>query len=112
LLLESLPEYLSGTREPIPQDHSKASFTTRLTRDSGYFDENNPPPKEKLKLMIRAYYPWPGVWTKTELKGEQKRVKFLPEDQLHVQDKNPMTIKDFLNGYPEKREWLKQLGVF
>lgn len=110
MLIESLPKYVSGQLKPTEQDHAKASFTQRLTRDSGFFDSSNPPTKEKLQLMIKSLYPWPGVWTTTELKGEQKRVKFLPEGKLHVQDKKPMFVKDFLNGYPEKQEWLKKLG--
>lgn len=106
VLAEVLPKYLSGALETTPQDHTKASFTTRLTRDSGFFEETNPPKPEKLKQMINAFYPWPGVWTKTMLKGEVKRIKFLPQNKIHVQDKKPMPHKDFLNGYPEKKEWL------
>lgn len=109
LLEESLPQYINNALDPIPQDHTKATFTTRLTRDSGYFDEDTPPLAEKLKKMINAFYPWPGVWTKTKLKGEVKRIKFLPENKVHVQDKKPMTYKDFLNGYPEKKQWLEKL---
>ena len=49
--------------------------------------------------MIRAYYPWPGVWTKTKIKEKEVLVKFLPEKKIQVESGNDMTYKDFLNGY-------------
>jgi methionyl-tRNA formyltransferase len=112
LLIKTLQRYLEGSLIPKPQDDIKATFTKRLTRQSGYFASDTPPKTDVIQSLIRAYYPWPGVWTTIELKGEQKRIKFLPDGKVHVQDKKPMSYKDFLNGYPEKREWLKELGVF
>jgi methionyl-tRNA formyltransferase len=59
--------------------------------------------------MIRAYYPWPGVWTKMKLNDKETRIKFLPGNMLQVEGKKPQTVKDFLNGYPEAKLWLERL---
>jgi methionyl-tRNA formyltransferase len=112
LLLDVLPPYLSGKLIPTSQDDTKATFTKKLTRNSGFIDvsslENKNVQKEVAR-KIRAYYPWPGVWTKTTIKDKEVRIKLLPADTLQVEGKNPMSYKDFVNGYPEKREWLSKL---
>lgn len=105
LLSQVLPAYLSEEITPLPQDDTKATFTQKLTRDSGYIDSHS----GEIVRKIRAYYPWPGVWTKTVLKEKEVRIKLLPEERLQVEGKKPMSYKDFLNGYPEKREWLNTL---
>jgi methionyl-tRNA formyltransferase len=114
-LLETvLPSYLSGKLVPTPQDDTKASFTKKLTRDAGYIDSSlleNKQLKEEIARKIRAYYPWPGVWTKTHIKDKEIRIKLLPQEMLQVEGKKPMSYKDFINGYPEKREWLRKLSL-
>ncbi len=79
-----------------PQDHSKAIYCPLYTRNSGYFDINSPPEPEKLDRMIRAYYPWPGVWTR----WKNKIVKFLPGKLLQMEGGKPTPLKVFLNNYP------------
>src|SRR3989344_3667901 len=75
MLVSVLPDYLSGKLIPKEQDHKKATFTNDLTRESGYIDSNNPPSKEIIDRMIRAYYPWPGVWTLLRLKATEGQAK-------------------------------------
>ncbi len=100
-------------QEPVnekQQDHSQATFTEHLTRQSGFFDIQNPPDRKQFDRMIRAYHPWPGVWTKLQMaNGVWRIVKFLPEQKLQVEGKKPVSYKDFLNGYPEMRE---KIGKF
>lgn len=96
-LLESiLPQYIEENIYLKPQDDSKATYCQRTTKEDGYFDINNPPTPEILDRIIRAYYPWPTVWTK----WEGKIVKFLPGGLIQMEGKKPMPLKDFLNGYP------------
>lgn len=96
LLREIIPEFIHGTIPLQEQDHSKATYTKIITKDDGYFDINNPPSPESLDRMIRAYYSWPGVWTR----WNGKIVKFLPKEAVQMEGKKPMLLKDFLNGYP------------
>ncbi len=105
-----------------PQDHSKATYCDKLTRESGFFDINppagGPPSPGQLDRMIRAYFPWPGVWTTIMINDKGLRIKFLPaspaggpEKKLQVEGGKPMSVKDFLNGYPQMKEAIEKLGV-
>lgn len=97
ILPQIIEDFVAGKIKLVEQDHSQASFSERLTREEGYFDIDNPPSSEILDRMIRAYYPWPGVWTK----WSGKIVKFLPNQIMQMEGKKPISFKDFLNGYPD-----------
>lgn len=105
ILPNIIKDFVNGGTIPHGQNDTKAVFCQKLTKDSGYFDINNPPSPEVLDRMIRAYHPWPGVWTYWEVqsaKGKVKRVvKFLPEGKIQMEGKKPISFKDFLNGYPD-----------
>ncbi len=97
ILPKIIEDFVAGKIIPVEQDHSKATYCERLTRKSGYFPIDNPPSPETLDKMIRAYYPWPGVWTKW--KG--KIIKLHPRGVIQMEGKKPLSKKDFLNGYPD-----------
>jgi len=108
LLEDTLPKYLSGDLIPKPQDDSKATFTRIFVKNDGLIDIKNLPNIEKLDNMIRAFYPWPGAWTMTDVgKANAKIVKFLPGNLIQVEGKKEMSYKDFLNGYPKANLKLK-----
>lgn len=100
IIIPVIEDYINGKARPQKQDESKASNTARMSKSDGQIDLNNPPDKEKLDRMIRAYFPWPTVWTRININGKEKIVKFLPDHKLQVEGGKPMSIKDFLNGYP------------
>lgn len=108
---DMLPDILkhieNDSVELTPQDDSQATFCKQVTRDDGFLDPDNLPSKEQIDRMIRAYYPWPGVWSKITVKNEEVRIKFFPNNEIQLEGKKRMTLKDFLNGYPELREELK-----
>lgn len=92
-----LEDFIQGRIQPKEQNHAEASFCKLLTKESGYFDIDNPPSTEQLDRLIRAYYPWPGVWTK----WNGKIVKFLPEKMMQMEGKKAIPLRDFQNGYPD-----------
>ena len=109
LLLDTLAKFIIGKVKPKKQNEVRASYCYLLKKDAGYFDINNPPTPEVLDKMIRAYYPWPGVWTKWSpsrhpdpalLEKDLKIIKFLPGNLIQIEGKKAMSKKDFLNGYP------------
>lgn len=107
LLVLVIKQYLENSIQSTPQDPKKANYTKQFTKEDGYFDIDNPPFPEVLDKMIRAYHPWPGVWTRwspsakaTEDKNK-KIVKFLPEGLMQMEGKKAIPLKDFLNGYPD-----------
>lgn len=107
LLDECLKDYILGKITPFPQNDEEATYTKQLTRIDGYVEMAN----GKLERMIRAYYPWPGVWTRLTLGKEAKTkiIKFLPGEKIQVEGGKPMNYKDFLNGYPQGQTILKML---
>ena len=96
LLIKVLPQFIQGKIFPKSQNHQKATFTKIIKKEDGYFDINNPSSLKTLDKMIRAYYPWPTTWTK----WSGKIVKFLPEGMIQMEGKKVISLKDFLNGYP------------
>lgn len=104
ILPQVVNDFTQRKLTPKAQDNAQATYCNLLTRDSGFFDIGNPPAPEILDRMIRAYFPWPGVWTKwnpSTGSGQDKIVKFYPEDRIQMEGKKIMSLKDFLNGYPD-----------
>jgi methionyl-tRNA formyltransferase len=100
LLIETLEGFLKGNIKPQKQDHEKATFCKLLKKEDAYFPIENPP--SNLNQMIRAFYPWPGVWTKwRSSKGVSKIVKFYPGGKIQMEGKKVMPLPEFLNGYPD-----------
>lgn len=97
LLPTVIKSYADNKLKPVIQNSAIASFCNIIRKEDGYFDINNPPNPEKLNRMIRAFYPWPGAWTK----WNGKIVKFLPEGKVQMEGKNATDLKSFLNGYPD-----------
>lgn len=95
LLAISLPKYLSGELKPTEQDHSKATFTKTLTRDSGFIDFEKIPSKGTVENMIRAYFPWPGVWFKTKLGEIEKRIMLFPNNKIQVEGEKRNVLQRF-----------------
>ncbi|MFA6551763.1 MAG: methionyl-tRNA formyltransferase [Patescibacteria group bacterium] len=125
-LLEHLPNYLTGKIDPKPQNETLATYAPKLTRQSGRIDWQKP--AADVERLVRAYYSWPGTWSKWEdkiLKIISVDSKILPinknktgeiflhDGQLTVQcGQNALIIKklqlegkqvadsaDFLSGY-------------
>jgi len=62
LLVRSLPGIVSGEILPVEQDHARASYVPKLSKDDGVtaFDR----PVEKVKDHVRAMSPWPLATTR------------------------------------------------
>uniref|UniRef100_A0A831Z004 Methionyl-tRNA formyltransferase n=1 Tax=candidate division WWE3 bacterium TaxID=2053526 RepID=A0A831Z004_UNCKA len=118
LLIRTIPPYLFGKITPLPQDHSQATYTKLITKEDGHinWEQNN----AQIERMLRAYHPWPGVWTTVgemaiqldrELRDPRKqnlRLKILQAhlendtlslDSIQVEGKSPIKFADFSKGY-------------
>lgn len=107
ILVKVIPSWLSGKIKPKEQDHKKAILTKMLTKEDGYIDLEKTPNPEKFQLMIRAFYPWPGVWT--QVNG--KVIKFLPGNLIQPEGKKSIDVRNFLNNYPEGAKLVEKLGL-
>jgi len=71
LLVDTIKRHVAGEIVPIPQDDSRATLTSLLTREDGKIDWTAP--LIQIERKVRAYNPWPGTWT---MWGD-KRLKIL-----------------------------------
>lgn len=112
---EALPDvikrYVSNQIDIENQNDSKATFTKTLTKEDGFIDLNNLPSPAVIKRMIKAYFPWPGVFVKFKLNKDEKIIKLLPNKMVQVEGKTPMSYKDFINGYEKGKELLSKLKL-
>lgn len=120
-----LPDIITGyvkkELKPQIQDHTKATYTKLLKREDGYvpYDLFNKNIENDILIerKIRALTPWPGVWTTiqtTENKKQiTKRLKILKAhlasrgvglqiDMVQLEGKNPVSWKQFTEGYQSK----------
>jgi methionyl-tRNA formyltransferase len=98
--------------DSAPQNHTKESWSEKISKEDGYINLDTIPSVELIDRMIRAYYPWPGVWTKAVLYGKEKIIKFLPDQNIQVEGKKVMSYDEFINGYQEEgRKLLTQLQL-
>ncbi|CAN5204611.1 methionyl-tRNA formyltransferase [soil metagenome] len=113
MLPETIEQLHKGEIIPQEQDHNKATFTSHITKQDGFFDSTQPPTPAQLDRMIRAYYPWPTAWTRLHLSSsgstQEKILKFLPGNMLQVEGGRPMSLKDFTNGHPDMRALISSL---
>ena len=119
VLLTILPAYLEGRIELREQNHRKATYARKLTRDDGKIDWSKP--DSFNERFIRAMYPWPGAFTNVKLKSAEnrvpsesknekltKRLKILKAhlengklvlDLVQLEGKKPVSWQEFKRGY-------------
>jgi methionyl-tRNA formyltransferase len=61
LLIEALPQILSGEIRPQPQDESLATFAPRIDKNDGRIDWSHD--AAHIERTVRAFTPWPGTFT-------------------------------------------------
>ena len=60
LLIETLPDYLSGKIQPVPQPEEGMTYAPMLKKEEGQLDFTNP--VDELERRVRAFNPWPGAF--------------------------------------------------
>ncbi|WP_104682121.1 methionyl-tRNA formyltransferase [Helicobacter felis] len=60
-----LADILRRPLKPIPQDHSQATYCTKITKQAGLVDFTS---AKRVFLKSLAYYPWPGIFLASGLK--------------------------------------------
>lgn len=60
LLVEALEKLEQGRLVRIPQDHSRATYASKLAKEEGRIDWNQP--VLTVHNRIRGLFPWPGSW--------------------------------------------------
>ena len=60
LLVEALEKMHQGRLVHIPQDHARATYASKLSKEEGRIDWNQP--ALTVHNRIRGLFPWPGSW--------------------------------------------------
>jgi methionyl-tRNA formyltransferase len=60
LLLETLPDYLSGKLTPVPQPEEGVTYAPMLKKEEGQLDFTHD--VYELERRVRAFNPWPGAF--------------------------------------------------
>jgi len=65
LLVRTLPDWVAGRIEPVPQAAAGVTMTHPLRREDGLLDPAHP--AADLERQVRAFQPWPGSHLQTPL---------------------------------------------
>jgi methionyl-tRNA formyltransferase len=87
LLVETIPQWLAGEITLVEQDHARATFCTKISKEMGELDLSSDPYQNLLK--IRAFDGWPGTYFFAEKNGKRVRVKIVdaelaPDGSLRI----------------------------
>lgn len=111
LLTETVPYFIAGEIVPVVQNEKFATTTKRFQKNDSKISGKES--REMINRMVRAFYPWPGVYE--EIKGKKVFIlkthfdknKKLQIDKVKPEGRNEMSYNDFLNGY--RTELLKSV---
>lgn len=86
LLVETIPQYVSGKIKPTPQDESQATHAPKITRDMGQIDWSKT--ATEIWNQARAFTPWPGIFT--HISG--KLLKIIDVEPVDINNLEPGII--------------------
>lgn len=72
LLVKTLPQWLAESLSPAPQDHGRATFCKKFTRDDAKIDWSKS--AEAIDRMVRALNPEPGTWAEMRIENKGSRI--------------------------------------
>jgi methionyl-tRNA formyltransferase len=106
LLVEILPAWFNGDLKEIEQDHYKATYTKKITKDDAHIDLSENPQTNLRK--IRAYAGWPNAFT--FFIKDEKRIRVVIKrahidagelilERVVPEGKKEMSYEEFRNGF-------------
>lgn len=75
LLANVLPQWITGTLLPIEQDHTRATYTRKITKEMAEIHLDDDPYQNLLK--IKAFDGWPVAYFFYERNGKRIRIKII-----------------------------------
>jgi len=73
LMAETLPDWVAGRIQPVPQDNAQATHARKITKEDGRLDWNRK--AVELWNQIRALTPWPGTFCRWTQDGKDSLLK-------------------------------------
>jgi methionyl-tRNA formyltransferase len=82
LLVKTLKSYVAGDIEPTAQDDNKASYCKMIQKADGQIDWDNS--AKEIYAQLRAYTPWPGIFTSLDGKTIKIHTIAVTEDKKNL----------------------------
>lgn len=113
VFIQLIPAYMQNKIKLVSQDDREATFTKTFKKEDGFIeyaklgDESE---AVNTHNFIRAMNPWPGAWTEVVIQDAKKRLKLIKShvedgrlvmDEVQLEGKNPVSFKQFSEGYKE-----------
>ncbi len=76
LLIKNLDAIADGTLTATEQSHSAATFTKLIDKENGRINWTEQT-AEQIERQLRAYTPWPGIYTTWSRNGKDLRIKLI-----------------------------------
>jgi methionyl-tRNA formyltransferase len=73
LLVRTIPDYVAGKIEPLPQPAEGATYARKIAKEDGRIDWSRP--AREIFNQIRGFNPWPGAFATIELGGRKRLLK-------------------------------------
>jgi methionyl-tRNA formyltransferase len=80
LLVRTIPDYVSGGLRPCPQPTEGASLARKISKDDGRVEWSLP--STTLHNRLRAFTPWPGLFTFLSEEGKRTLIKIWEAEPL------------------------------
>lgn len=106
LLVQTLPDYISGKNKGVPQHTEGEPYAKRFSREDGFEPWENiqkaltdQEEASRIDRKFRALTPWPGLWSMYK----EKRIKILEfmhaPTLVQLEGKKPVTWEQFQEAY-------------
>ncbi|MEK9209570.1 MAG: methionyl-tRNA formyltransferase [Patescibacteria group bacterium] len=73
-LVKTVSDWINGKIKPKEQDHSKATYTKKITKENGLINWSEP--AEIIERKLRAFNPWPGAYSFWQKNNQKQRLIF------------------------------------
>lgn len=133
-LLPLISAYSAGKVNLKEQDHKKATYTKSIKKEDGFIsgkflemamngettteeisvrfmnEKTFTPDAKFIERFMRAFTPWPGLFTKISIGDQEKRLKIvklhlenekLVIDEVQLEGKNPVSFEQFREGHKD-----------
>jgi methionyl-tRNA formyltransferase len=95
LLIETLPDYLSGKIHPLPQPREGMTYAPLIKKTDARLDFSHP--ADDLARRVRAFNPWPGAYM--DFEGGPLKIHHAHGERIHSNQQKPGT-RTVHNGLP------------
>lgn len=105
LLAKNIPLWVAGSISPVEQNHTRATFTKKITKADAHIDLTDP--AEETYRKIQAFDVWPRTYFTVTRGGREMRVIIVDAhlengvlvlDRVIPEGKKEMSYEDFLRG--------------